>query len=49
VNGILYVDRIDTKTDLFKLDSTDWATARPLEEPEAEADEVVVTEATSNG
>lgn len=49
VNGILYVDRIDTKTDLFKLDSTDWVTARPIEEREAEADEDAVTEASSNG
>ncbi len=47
VNGILYVDRIDTKTDLFKLDSTDWATARPIEE--REGDEDAVAEASSNG
>lgn len=50
VNGILYVDRIDTKTDLFKLDSTDWATARPIEEREAEEDgDAVAEEASSNG
>ncbi|RLT27282.1 MAG: peptide deformylase [Chloroflexi bacterium] len=49
VNGILYVDRIDTKTDLFKLDSTDWATARPIEEREADEDEEAVTELSSGG
>ncbi len=34
VNGILYVDRLDTRDDLVKLDSTDWATAQPVREPE---------------
>jgi hypothetical protein len=30
VNGILYVDRLDSMDDLFKLDGTDWATAQPV-------------------
>ncbi|MSQ35662.1 MAG: peptide deformylase [Dehalococcoidia bacterium] len=34
VNGILYVDRLDTRDDLVKLDSTDWANAQPVREPE---------------
>jgi peptide deformylase len=34
VNGILYVDRLDSPADLIKLDSTDWATARPVQRGE---------------
>lgn len=45
INGILYVDRLDSTDDLIKLDGTDWATARPIgeaaEEPAAEAVEEV--------
>jgi peptide deformylase len=35
VNGILYVDRLDSMDDLFKLDGTDWATAKPVSSGEA--------------
>ena len=35
VNGILYVDRLDSPSDLVKLDGTDWGAARATdEEPE---------------
>ena len=33
VNGILYVDRLDSMQDLLKLDGTNWATAQPLAPP----------------
>ncbi|MBM4416107.1 MAG: peptide deformylase [Chloroflexi bacterium] len=35
VNGVLYVDRLDSRDDLVKLDGTDWATAQPVQEPAA--------------
>ena len=38
VNGILYVDRLDSPADLIKLDSTDWATARPVQHGEEASD-----------
>jgi peptide deformylase len=34
INGILYVDRLDSRADLVKLDGRDWATAQPAREPE---------------
>jgi peptide deformylase len=39
VNGILYVDRLDSPQDLVKLDGTDWATARPVGERAGKADQ----------
>jgi peptide deformylase len=39
INGTLYVDRLDSMKDLVKLDGTDWSTARPEHEAEAEDEE----------
>jgi peptide deformylase len=35
VNGILYVDRLDSPRDLVKLEGADWGSARPAEGAEA--------------
>lgn len=32
VNGVLYVDRLDSMSDLMKLEGNDWVSARPAEE-----------------
>ena len=31
INGLLYVDRLDSMADLMKLEGTDWVSARPAE------------------
>ncbi len=38
INGFLYVDRLDTMSDLMKLDGTNWATARPRAEDGEDGD-----------
>ncbi|MEZ4552586.1 MAG: peptide deformylase [Dehalococcoidia bacterium] len=35
INGTLYVDRLDSMSDLLKLEGADWVQARPASEPAA--------------
>jgi peptide deformylase len=32
INGVLYVDRLDSMSDLMKLEGNDWVSARPAED-----------------